>query len=59
VPWAVGCEVCLGPLAVGRGLAFSKTLIVITFPKAVLAIRTVVEIAAAVHMCMQGGTYGE
>jgi len=34
-------------------------IIVITFPKAVLAIRTVVEIAAAVHMCMQGGTYGE
>ena len=34
-------------------------IIVIAFPKAVLAILTVVEIATAVHMCMQGGTYGE
>jgi len=52
VPWTTG----RGPL--GRRPAFSKTLIVITFPKAVLAMLTVVEIAAAVHMCMQGGTYG-
>jgi len=34
-------------------------IIVIAFPKAVLVILTVVEIGAAVHMCMQGGTYGE
>ena len=33
--------------------------IIISFPKVVLAMLTVVEIATAVHMCMQGGTCGE
>lgn len=38
---------------------FLFNIIVIPFPKAAPAMLTVVEIAAAVHMCMRDGTYGE
>ena len=62
--WSKGTTIFINPprcyiknVCLKTSWSFNRT--VIAFPKAVLAILTVVEMVTAVRMCMQGGTYGK